>query len=61
MIDRPDEAERFFAGALFFLVGRSFLASDLVRFDEFLDVARDEPDEFSESHEWDCPCFDPVV
>jgi hypothetical protein len=48
-------APRFF-GKLF--IG---LASDLVRLDEFLDVARDKSDEFPESHEWDCPCFDAVI
>jgi hypothetical protein len=31
----------------------SFSASDLVRLDESLDVARNKPDEFAEPHEWD--------
>jgi hypothetical protein len=39
----------------------SFPTSDLVRFDEFLDVARDKPDEPPDFHERDCPCFNPVI
>ena len=39
-------------GAAFFSAC-SFSASDLVRFDESLDVARNKPDEFAEPHEWD--------
>ena len=40
-----------------FFLARSFSASDLVRFDESLDVARNKPDEFAEPHEWDRRAF----
>jgi len=41
------------------LLGRSL--ADLVRLDEFLDVARDKSDEFPDFQEWDGPCFDPGI
>jgi hypothetical protein len=37
------------------------LASDLVRLDEFVDVARDKSDEFPEFHVWDSPGFNVVI